>query len=370
MKVIRTILFVINIILVIGLLLTTLAPVVAPSQSILPSLLAFAYLPMLAANVLMVVLWLVMGKWQFLLSAAAIAVRWGFVGLFMQVAGTSTIPDREKHPQMVTLMSYNLHNLKGPDLQPDNSDNYALQFLDIVREYHPDILCLQEYQSPGKMHLTDSLVLLGYNHYNGARGSNTSPSGTVVFSRLPITYVKKIDASKLLVELMLNDRAFRVCCIHMDSYAFDNTDLEEIEQMRHGKMESFQDTSQHKRTMAKIKETILKHESEWEEKLKPVIAESSQPMLLAGDFNDIPSSWLYAQVSKHLDDTYRDEGFGMCHTYNGGSKHWLPSGQNWLPQFRIDMVFHSKEFRTLSYKRLKAPLSDHYPVITSLELTQ
>ena len=34
------------------------------------------------------------------------------------------------------------------------------------------------------------------------------------------------------------------------------------------------------------------------------------------------------------------------------------------------MVFHSKEFRTLSYKRLKTSLSDHYPVITSLELTQ
>ena len=60
----------------------------------------------------------------------------------------------------------------------------------------------------------------------------------------------------------------------------------------------------------------------------------------------------------------------MCHTYRGGSEHWLPFGHNWLPQFRIDMVFHSKEFRTLSYKRLKTSLSDHYPVITSLELTQ
>lgn len=371
MKVIRTILFVINIILAIGLLLTTLAPVVAPSESILPSLLAFGYLPMLAVNVLMVVVWLIMGKWHFLLSAAAIAARWSFVGLFMQVGGTSTIPDREDHPQMVTLMSYNLHNLKGPEIQPDISDNYALQFLDLVREYQPDIMCLQEYQSPGKMCLTDSLVLLGYNHYNGAHGSSTSPSGTTVFSRIPITYVKKIDQQKLLVELMLNDKLFRVCCIHMDSYAFDGADLEEIEKLRHGKMENLNDSTLRKhRTLDKVKETILKHESEWQEKIKPVITESTVPILLAGDFNDIPSSWLYAQVSKHLDDTYRDKGFGMCHTYSGGSEHWLPLGHNWLPQFRIDMVFHSKEFRTLSYKRLKAPLSDHYPVITSLELTQ
>ena len=192
-----------------------------------------------------------------------------------------------------------------------------------------------------------------------------------MFSRLPITYVKKIDQQKLLVEMMLNDRLFRVCCIHMDSYAFDGTDLEEIEKLRHGKVENINDSTLRKhRTLDKVKETILKHESEWQEKLKPVITESTVPVLLAGDFNDIPSSWLYAQVSEHLDDTYRDKGFGMCHTYRGGSEHWLPFGHNWLPQFRIDMVFHSKEFRTLSYKRLKTSLSDHYPVITSLELTQ
>lgn len=365
MKILRTILLVINILLAIGLLLTTLAPVVAPSRSILPSLLAFGYLPMLVANVVMVVMWLVMGKWQFLISVAAIALRWSFVGLFMQVGGTSKIPDREEHPQMVTVMSYNVFRFHGLDNRSGQSDSNALAFLELVKEYNPDILCLQEYAAPKTVRVTDSLTLMGYNHYYGAHiGGDGIPYGTVVFSRLPITYVNKIDQSKVLVELMLDERRFRLCCIHMDSYQLDASDREEIENLRHGEINPSSST------VAKVKETILQHETEWQEKLDPIITESTIPILLAGDFNDIPSSWLYAQVSKHLDDTYRDKGWGMCHTYNGRGEDELPFGPDWLPQFRIDMVFHSKEFNTLSYKRARVKISDHYPVITSLKLNQ
>jgi endonuclease/exonuclease/phosphatase family metal-dependent hydrolase len=211
-----------------------------------------------------------------------------------------------------------------------------------------------ESSSGKKVRVTDSLTALGYNHYHSAHGKSTSPSGTVVFSRLPITYVKRIDHNMLLVELINDNQQFRLCCVHLDSYALDDTDREEIEQILHGEMKP------ESRTLDKVKETILKHESEWEEKLEPVVSESSLPMLLAGDFNDIPSSWLYGQVSKHLDDTYRDKGMGICHTYNGDG----------FPHFRIDYIFHSKEFQTLSYKRIKTDISDHYPVISSLEVAK
>lgn len=354
MKILRTILFLINLLLAIALLLTTLAPVVAPSRSVLPSLLAFGYLPLLAANVLMAVLWLVMGKWHFLLSAAAIAVRWGFVGLFFQVGGTATVPDREEHPQMVSLMSYNVHLFKGLSNQAEQSDSNATAFLALVREYSPDILCLQEFVSSNTINVTDSLALLGYNHYHGSHADKKTPKSTVVFSRLPITYIKRIDNNKLLVELMLDDQLFRLCCVHMDSYALDDSNREEIEHLLHGEVDT------KSRTLDKVKETIHMHETEWQDKMKSIVSESSLPMLLAGDFNDIPSSWLYSQVSELLDDTYRDKGFGISSTYNGDG----------FPHFRIDYVFHSKEFKALSYKRIKTDISDHYPILTSFELIQ
>lgn len=366
MKIIRPILFTLNLILAAGLVLTTLAGVVRPSRMLLPSLLAYGYLPLLGANVLMVLLWALMKRWEFLLSVAAIAVRWSMVGLFFQVGGTGKVPDREEHPQMVTVMSYNVHMFYGTGgnvVKLSQTDSNAAKFLALVREHRPDVLCLQEYQPPKTLALTDSLVLQGYNHYYGSHtASSGRPSGTVVFSRLPISYVTRIDNTKLLVELLQEEQRIRVCCVHMDSYQFDNSDREEIERMRHGEV---QESS--RKTIGKVKETILNHETEWEQHLKQVVTESTVPLVLAGDMNDIPGSWLYQQVTRHLSDTYREKGVGFVTTYNGGDEQLLPVGSGWLPKFRIDMVFHSDGLRTLSYRRIKTRISDHYPVLVAME---
>lgn len=354
MKILRSILLILNVLAALALIATTLAGAVAPSKSILPSVFAYGFLPLLAVNVLFVLLWLLLRRWSFLISAAAIAARFSVVGIFLQVGGTSEVPSLEEHPGRIVLMSYNLHNFGGVDFESTPKDSNAKEFLLLLREQQPDVLCLQEYAAVKGMSITDSLELMGYNHYYGARGSNTAPSGTVVFSKFPITYVKKIDQQKLLVELLHGERPFRLLCVHMNSYSFDLDDREEIEQLRHGKVDSISH-----RTLAKAKGTVLRHEEEWNSLLRPLVCESSLPLLMAGDMNDIPASWLYFQISKYLRDAFRDEGNGLCSTYNGS-----------FPRFRIDMVFHSPEFTTLSYRRLKSRISDHFPVIVSLELAE
>ena len=98
MKFLRTILFTLNLILAVGLILTTLAGTVRPSTTLVPSVLAYGYLPLLAANVLMVLLWLLMKRWEALLSVAVIALRWGMVGMFFQLGGATKVPAAEEHP--------------------------------------------------------------------------------------------------------------------------------------------------------------------------------------------------------------------------------------------------------------------------------
>ena len=355
MKVVRGILFILNLLLAVGLLLTTVAGGVSPSQSVLPSLAAYAYLPLLAANVLMVVVWLLMGRWEALLSVAAVAVRWSTLVAYLQVGGIARVPDRERHPEMLTLMTYNVHQFRGPDVQKNQGDTVAMGFLGLVREQLPDVLCLQEFARVKHVDVVDSLEVMGYNHYYGTRQATAGdPYGTVVFSRLPITYVTRLDNKKLLVELLCGERKVRVCCIHMDSYRFDDADREEIERARHGEVDNGI-----RATLGKVKSTILNHEKEWNERLRPVVQQSTVPLVVAGDMNDIPSSWLYCRLSDELRDCFRDQGWGIGPTYLGG-----------FPQFRIDMVFHSEMLHTLSYRRLKCNLSDHYPVMTSMEFVE
>lgn len=355
MKIVRKILLVINIILVIGLLLTTLGGAVAPSVSVLPGLMAYGYLPMLAANALMAIIWMLMGRWQCLLSVAAIAARYMLIPLFFQIGGTAKVPSAEEHPAMVKVMTHNVRLFRGAEVNEAKTDSNAREFIAMVRQYEPDVLCLQEYAAPQTVRLTDSLVLMGYNHYYGSHtAKNGTPYGTVIFSRMPITFVNRIDGKKLLAELMYDGRRFRICAIHMDSYRFDAADFEEMERVSHGDMSHGLE-----HTLAKVKETILCHEEEWNERIKSVIEASTMPILLVGDLNDIPNSWLYSQIACKMKDTYCEEGFGFCSTYNGS-----------FPRFRIDMVFHSEGWRTLSYRRIRTDISDHYPVFTSLELEQ
>ena len=355
MKIVRSILFVINIVLAMALLATTVAGTMAPSRLLIPSLLAYGYIPLLLANVLFVVMWLIMGKLKFLLSVGAIALRWSMVGLFFQVGGESKTPDRAEHPDMVTVMSYNVRLFFGPDGDVSEADSNAVKFLRLVREQQPDVLCLQEFAAVKNIHTVDSLVLMGYNHYHGTNtAAGGIPYGTVVFSRLPITYVSCIGDRKMLVELMHDKHTFRICNVHMDSYRFDNSDFEELERISHGEV---QVTEGH--TMEKIRETILSHEIEWNRTVKPVVQECSLPLLLVGDFNDIPNSWLYKQVDGLLGDTYCDKGSGFCSTYNS---RYL--------KMRIDWIFHSSQFHTLSFRRIRNDMSDHYPIISSLEFTE
>lgn len=354
MKAIRAILLTLNILAAVGLLLTTLAGSIAPSRSVLPAVAAYAYLPMLALNLLFLLGWILARRWPFLISAAAIAVRYSVLFCFFQLGGTSKVPSLDDHPDRLTLMTYNLHNFSGPEFDYKPKDSIARLFLDLVREHQPDILCLQEYSSSKSITVTDSLQLLGYNHHYGSRGKNGKSYGVVVLSRLPITFVKRINHQKILVELLHEDRPIRLCCVHMDSFAFDASDREEIEQIRRGRLDS---TSLS--TLRKAKETIIMHETEWNEQLKPIVTECTVPLVVAGDMNDIPSSWLYSRLSDHMTDAFCSQGRGFGATYLGG-----------FPQFRIDMVFHNDQLRTLSYHRIRTRLSDHYPVIVSLELAK
>ena len=275
MKKFRIILLVFNIIAALGLISTTLAGLVAPSTSIIPSVLAYGFMPMLLLNIVLLIVWLIMGRWEALISAGTILVRFSYIGLFFQLGGTSEVPSRAEHPDMVVLLSYNLHNFSGDGLEStpkaDNADN----FLKLLDEHTPDILCLQEFANVSKRNVTDSLRARGYKHAYGARGGSNSPSGTVVFSKLPITYVKNIDKQKVLVEIRNGSRKFRLCCVHMDSYAFDANERNKIEEMRHGKI----DDSTSRRTMGKAKETVLQHEKEWETQLYPVVSGSTLPFL-------------------------------------------------------------------------------------------
>ncbi|MBR1850613.1 MAG: endonuclease/exonuclease/phosphatase family protein [Bacteroidales bacterium] len=352
-KFVRIIAVCLNLLIVIAFLLTTIAGWVAPSRSVWPSLMAFGYLPLLAANVLFSLIWMFCRRWEFLISAVAIALRWAMIPVYIQVGGKSQMPPPAD--DVVTILTFNTHQFRGVDDQASPSADKAREFLSMVEQNGPDIICLQEYGAVKGVAVTDSLRYMGYTEHYSARTSRAGePYGTVLFSRLPIDYVRQIDRqSKFYADIDNHGHTVRVVCIHMESYGLDNSDREEIDRMAHGDLDSTAT-----QTIAKLTHTITKHEKEWQDELRPIVEAASVPLIMVGDMNDIPSSYLYHQVSDQLRDSFTQCGSWFGTTYCGKD----------LPAFRIDYVFHSSQLRCIAHRRLRSSVSDHHAVIAALQI--
>jgi endonuclease/exonuclease/phosphatase family metal-dependent hydrolase len=87
------------------------------------------------------------------------------------------------------------------------------------------------------------------------------------------------------------------------------------------------------------------------------IEESPHPVIVAGDFNDVPSSYSYQRIrSPRLQDAWVKAGFGLGTTFTGP-----------LPGLRIDFVLADTSFSVLSVERLDEGYSDHRPLRVQIQ---
>jgi endonuclease/exonuclease/phosphatase family metal-dependent hydrolase len=91
---------------------------------------------------------------------------------------------------------------------------------------------------------------------------------------------------------------------------------------------------------------------------KQQLNKSPYPYVFCADLNSVPSSYVYHTLSKGLTDAFVAKGSGLSPTYSGLS-----------PTLRIDVVLMSPQLTPRSYyaPRLQNA-SDHYPVITDIQL--
>ena len=102
--------------------------------------------------------------------------------------------------------------------------------------------------------------------------------------------------------------------------------------------------------MKKFAETTRQHEREWKEELKPLVEESTVPLIIAGDFNDTPASYIYQQATDLLSDPYVEQGRGFGTTYHGPRfPHRLhtPQPRSGSPFIQTHTLSH---FRPLPYR--------------------
>lgn len=100
--------------------------------------------------------------------------------------------------------------------------------------------------------------------------------------------------------------------------------------------------------------------------LLAVLIDEPHPFIVAGDFNLTEFAALYRPLAATMYDSYRIGGSGFGATWPVAKRAGLPS---WLPPMvRIDYIWHSAAFKTVTSERGPRLGSDHLPLIATLDL--
>lgn len=103
-------------------------------------------------------------------------------------------------------------------------------------------------------------------------------------------------------------------------------------------------------------------------------AQANSPMILGGDANTVPLSDSYQILTGELQDSWREAGFGLGHTFPGST---IPEsdrphlGSWYVPAWlaRIDYIFHTRQWETVSARLAQFDqVSDHRGVVAVLRL--
>ncbi len=267
----------------------------------------------------------------------------GFIGFDM---GKDAVPE--------SALTVATHNLGGIYLGKAASDSWrekrASAYAAFLQENgFPDILCTQE--TSGKFYRLLA-AKMGYPYTFNLK------KGTVILSRFPIVaggdvQFENTSNSTLWADIKVADKkVVRVYNVHLQSNRVTKTTTKVIEKGELDEGETWQDIGF---VLGRVgSATSLR--AEQAQKLSEHIAACKLPVIICGDFNDTPNSYVYSLLSQGFHDTFRQKGLGLGTTFAGS-----------LPLLRIDYILTEKSILTFSCRTIRdGDFSDHYPVFSAL----
>lgn len=261
------------------------------------------------------------------------------------------------------IMSYNVRNFEV--YERNNREEKRDKIIALIKKESPDILCLQEAHQTKEFLLFNDLakeINLPYYHFEvGVRTKRGGEFGVAIFSKHPIVETESYPFGSggnvgTKASLEMNDDTVSVFNIHLESaniensyYTYSGDEQEKISNKEY--------SERSKRVMGQLKKAYI-NRSDQAKTIRKEIQKTKHPVIVCGDFNDTPVSYAYTKVKGGMQDAFKYGKIGFGETY--------PE----IPILRIDHTFVSKEFDIKNYKILKEKISDHYPIITTLELKE
>lgn len=343
-----------NALLAATLLISYLAVHISPGDFILPAYFGLAYPYLLLVNIILVIIWAMLLRFEAFISLAVILIGFNHFSNYLKL----TKPSGEKEGSL-KMLSYNVRLFNYFETKKGSgSEKKVFEF---IKAQDCEIICIQEYFVQGDPSANEKLAksMLGGKYYSHikliGRGKNRF-YGIATYSRFPIVRKGEIihpvsSSLTIFSDIVIQKDTFRIYNNHLQSFRLKTIEKSLLEEM----------TSEEKETLEEVKSLSVNLKKGFVRRalqsqvVKDHITSSKYPVIVAGDFNDTPVSYTYRKIRKGLNDSFVNSGYGAGFTYKGN-----------YPPNRIDYILYSDALTNNHFDIIKVKYSDHYPIVAWL----
>ncbi len=317
------------------LLISFILPYLPPKTFPTLSLLSLAVSPLLLLNILFAAYWLFRLKRKALVSLSVLLIAYFHFNPFFEFSSEG---DPSKYNNTLSILSYNVRLFNAYEKEPSTGVSETIS--EILNKEQPDVVCIQEYYRDSNFDF--SAYPFQFIHFKD--GNNKL--GHAIFSKYPFAKTGAFDFTDshnntLYADVVKGKDTLRVYNLHLQSLGILPTVdyLQEGNKDRLRKRMSRAFVMQEEQTNA-----ILSHKET-----------SPYPVIVSGDFNNTPFSYVYRRLQENMTDAFiaRGSGIGTTYKFDG------------YPM-RIDYILISEIFEVLKFDTVKKSFSDHYPVTATL----
>lgn len=335
-------------------------------SSIIPSdkFVWFSYLGLIFPILILIQLgfvlfWIIRKKWLFLISLSLLAIS------FPAVNRAFTLPFHKSYTLIenkstVKLLTYNVSIFGG--------EKEFQHIMNLIEETDADIVCLQEFGFYTSHNLLTEYQILSrlrkhypYRHLWYKNQNSNVSWGIATFSKYQIIKKKKIDYASaynvsMYSDIVIGSDTVRVFNNHLESNKFTIHDVKHYRSLS-------EDFSREKlwlitENMSYKLGAAYRVRAQQARTVSEAITQSPHPVVVCGDFNDVPQSYTYRTIAQGLCDIQFATSWGYNYTfYTNGML------------VNIDHVLVNEKYITpLAYNIIHESYSDHYPVITEWQI--
>ena len=319
-----------------------------PSSSTALAMLVYVLPLLILGNVVMFFVWLVQRRWHWLaIPAITLLCCIRYVGTLYN-PGWNFSADTSQ--SSLGICSYNVACFGR-----ETSGFKAQDILQEMKEQQVSVLCMQEYYDVSGDKLNSDRYKEYFAHMAVGR------EDMVIYSRYPILRSGKIDFGKtnnsgMWADLNIDGMTVRVFNVHFQTTGINRA-------LHQAAKREIRGESVEKNAILKIIFDTYTFEmarrARQAEQVAKLINETELPVIVCGDFNDVPYSYVYETVmGDKLIDGFRECGKGFMYTYL----------KNRNVRIRIDYILHDDNFKGEAYYKEEINYSDHYPVFMKIAL--